>query len=346
MIYLDYAATTPISEKALQAYAEASKHFYGNSSSLHDIGSDAADLLELCREKLSGWLNCDRKGIYFTSGGTESNILAITSLIDARKHLGNHLITTECEHSSVYNLFKKLEKSGFKVTYVPVKKDGMIDLHALKNAVKDTTILASIQHVNSETGVIQPIRKIARILHKNNVLYHCDMVQSFGKIPVNIEELQIDSVSVSGHKVYGPKGVGAVYINPKIKWQPQLPGTTHEQGFRPGTVNVPGICSFTVAADEALEHMETEQQRIKALREELVSRLKKNPRITIEECKESQLPNILGLRIEGMEGQYAMLECNRSGLAISTGSACAIGMQEPSRTIMAMGRTKEGFFTK
>ncbi|AWI13665.1 cysteine desulfurase [Caldibacillus thermoamylovorans] len=343
MIYLDYAATTPMSENALDVFIQASKNFYGNASSLHDIGSTAANLLEASRRQLAKRLNCEQNGIYFTSGGSESSILAITSLIEAHKEKGNHLITTKCEHASIYHLFQKLEKNRFEVTYLPVDEYGMVSLDVLKQAIKKTTILASIQHANSEIGTVQPIKKIGEILHKKKVIFHCDAVQSFGKLPIDVKEMNIDSLSLSGHKIYGPKGVGAVYINPKLKWHPQLPGTTHESGFRPGTVNAPGIASFVTAADDICENMEKEGKRLSALREELINYLTASPaaKIVVEGSSVSRLPNILGLRIVGMEGQYVMLECNRYGLAISTGSACSVGMQAPSRTMKAIGRTDE-----
>jgi len=343
MIYLDYAATTPMSENALDVFIQASKNFYGNASSLHDIGSAAKNLLEESRRKLAKRLNCEQNGIYFTSGGSESSILAITSLIDANRKKGNHLITTTCEHASIFHLFQKLEKYGFEVTYLPVDKYGMVSLDVLRQTIKETTILASIQHANSEIGTVQPIKEIGEILHKKKVIFHCDTVQSFGKLPIDVKEMNIDSLSLSGHKIYGPKGVGAVYINPKLKWHPQLPGTTHESGFRPGTVNVPAIASFITAADDICKNMKEEGKRLSNLREELIDYLTVLPstKIIVEGSSHSHLPNILGLRIVGMEGQFAMLECNRYGLAISTGSACSIGMQAPSRTMKAIGRTDE-----
>jgi cysteine desulfurase len=343
MIYLDYAATTPMSENALDVFIQASKNFYGNASSLHDIGSTAANLLEASRRQLAKRLNCEQNGIYFTSGGSESSILAITSLIETHKEKGHHLITTKCEHASIYHLFQKLEKNGFEVTYLPVDEYGMVSLDVLKQAIKNTTILASIQHANSEIGTVQPIKAIGEILHEKQVIFHCDAVQSFGKLPIDVKEMNIDSLSLSGHKIYGPKGVGAVYINPKLKWHSQLPGTTHESGFRPGTVNVPGVASFVTAADDICKNMEKEGKRLSALRQELINYLTALPaaKIMVEGSSVSHLPNILGLRIVGMEGQFAMLECNRYGLAISTGSACSIGMQAPSRTMKAIGRTDE-----
>ncbi|MCU9612364.1 IscS subfamily cysteine desulfurase [Caldibacillus lycopersici] len=341
MIYLDYAATTPMSEEAMEVFIQASKNFYGNANSLHDIGSNAANLLEASREELAKLLHCQKEGIYFTSGGSESNILAITSLISANKHRGNHLITTKCEHSSILHLFQRLEQEGYEVTYLPVNQSGFVDLAALQNAVKDTTILVAIQHANSEIGTIQHINKIGKLLHERNVLFHCDAVQSFGKIPLHLDQEYIDSLSISSHKVYGPKGVGAVYINPRRKWNPQIPGSTHEGGLRPGTINIPGIAAFVTAATAIYDTMERENARLEALRELLIEKLTQLPtaKVVIEGDQRKHLPNIVGIRIIGMEGQLVMLECNRYGIALSTGSACSIGMQEPSSTLKALGRS-------
>jgi len=342
MIYLDYAATTPMSEEALHIYTETAKTYYGNPSSLHDIGGAAARLLEICRKELASLLNADEKGIYFTSGGTESNVLAIRSLIEAHRHKGNHLITTTTEHASLYNLFQRLESEGYNVTYLPVDEFGSIDLQYLEKAITPHTILASIHHANSEIGTIQPIRDIGQILRRHNVLFHSDCVQTFGKIHVDVEEMMIDSLSISGHKIYGPKGVGAVYIHPRIKWEPYLPNTTHENGFRPGTVNLPGITSFVTAAQYIHANLRQEQIRLKELREQLIAFISdKQLSIAIEGHPNHVLPNIVGLRIHGIEGQYTMLECNRYGIAISTGSACQVGKQAPSRAMIATGK-KEG----
>jgi cysteine desulfurase len=342
MIYLDYAATTPMSDEALEVFQQAAKKFYGNSSSLHDIGSNANILLETCRCKLASLLNVDKNGIYFTSGGSESNILALQSIIDTHRKNGNHLITSVCEHPSVYYFFKKLEKQGFEVTYLPINEYGVIDLNCLKQSIKSTTILASIQYANSEIGTIQPIDAISEILHNHNVIFHCDAVQAFGKISIDINKQKIDALSISSHKVYGPKGVGAVYINPNLSWNAQIPGTTHEKGFRPGTINVPGIASFTAAATNTCEMMIEERKRLAEIRNEILRLLKTNVpmEIVVEGDPTNHLPNILGLRITGMEGQLVMLEANRHGLAISTGSACSITNQKPSRTIKSLGRTE------
>lgn len=340
MIYLDYAATTPMSEEALDAYTEAAKKFYGNPSSLHDIGSEAENILEVCRGQLAQMINGEAEGIYFTSGGTESNILAIRSLISAHKEKGNHIITTKVEHSSVYHLCKQLETEGFEVTYLGVDKQGQVNVSEVKDAIRETTILASIHHVNSEIGTIQRIKDIGEVLHQANVLFHSDCAQSFGKLAIDVKKYKIDSLSVSSHKLYGPKGVGACYIDPTIQWMMQLPNTTHESGFRPGTVNVPGIVSFTSAAQFAMRSLAKNYEYDVALRNRFLFGIETiDYDNKIEGHSSEQLPSIIGLSVSGIQGQYLMLEFNRYGIAISTGSACQVGQQEPSRTMLAVGKS-------
>ncbi|WP_371069831.1 IscS subfamily cysteine desulfurase [Sediminibacillus sp. JSM 1682029] len=342
MIYMDHAATTPPREEALQMYMEASKHFFGNSSSLHDAGTQANRLLENCRNQLGQLLLADKDGIYFTSGGSESNILALQSLIEANAHKGNHLITSSIEHSSILHFFARMETLGYEVTYLPVDSHGLIDLEELKASIREETILASIQHGNGEIGTIQPINEIGNLLHSKGILFHSDCVQTFCKLPLTLADLPIDSISVSSHKVYGPKGVGAVYINPTVPYKALLPNTTHEKGFRPGTVNVPGIAAFVTAAELLQDEMPVNQERYKQLRSKFIELLSNMPvDVEIESSAVEQLPHIVGVRFPGVQGQYVMLECNRRGLAVSTGSACSSGQQDPSRTMQAIGRTDD-----
>lgn len=335
---MDYAATTPMSEEALQVYNEAARKLYGNTSSLHDQGTSAKDLLEMCRKELSKLINCNPQGIYFTSGGTESNILAVDSILRGNNK-GNHIITTATEHSSLLNYFTSLENEGFDITYLPVNSRGIICLDELEKSIKSETVLASIHHVNSEIGVIQPLKEIGKILKKNSVLFHSDCVQSFGKIPFDATHINIDSISISSHKIYGPKGVGAVYIRPGVEWNPQFSNTTHESGFRPGTVNVPGIAAFIAAAQLLCGQIGDNTNHINSLRQNLINGLKNLHQIHIIDAEEFQLPHIFGMLINGIEGQYSMLEFNRYGIAISTGSACQVGKQKPSKTMIAIGKS-------
>ena len=340
MIYLDYAATTPMSEEALHTYMKAASQYFGNEQSLHDIGGPASSLLQVCRKTFAEMIGGKEQGAFFTSGGSESNYLAIQSLLNARNK--KHIITTPMEHASIRNYFQSLQSEGYTITEIPVDEDGLIHLEDLETAITENTVLASIQHGNSEIGTVQNITEIGALLKKYNVLFHSDCVQTFGKLPINVFEMGIDSLSVSAHKIYGPKGVGACYINPQVRWAQIFPGTSHEKGFRPGTVNVPGIASFLTAAENILKNQQEENLRFKALRSYFLERLHTIPlEIEVEGHSTSCLPHIVGVTIKGIEGQYTMLECNRRGIAISTGSACQVGKQEPSKTMLAIGKTYE-----
>ncbi|HHY72866.1 MAG TPA: IscS subfamily cysteine desulfurase [Bacillus bacterium] len=342
MIYLDYAATTPMSEKALHVYSQVASQFFGNSSSLHDIGATAQTILEESRKTIASFINGDAKGIFFTSGGSESNYLAIHSLLKGQHKQGKHIISTKLEHSSIANTLDQLEESGYEITFIPVNEEGRVNLEALSEAIRPDTVLATIHHGNSEIGAIQDLVLIGELLNKHDILFHSDCVQTFGKIEIDAREAKLDSISISSHKIYGPKGVGACYINPARTWKAVIPNTTHESGFRPGTVNVPGIAAFVAAAEEVFPIIDSEQKRFTYLREMLINGIQSDA-WTITELGPSQqrLEHIIGLTVAGIEGQYVMLECNRYGVAISTGSACAVGMQKPSKTLVAIGKSKE-----
>ncbi|MFJ8529771.1 IscS subfamily cysteine desulfurase [Bacillus sp. NPDC094106] len=340
MIYLDYAATTPMSKDAIETYTKAAEQYFGNEQSLHDIGGSAASLLQVCREMFAEMIGGKEQGVFFTSGGSESNYLAIQSLLNARS--GKHIITTPVEHASIHSYFHSLAQQGYTITEIPVDTYGLINLDALEAAITDDTVLASIQHGNSEIGTVQPISEIGALLKKHHILFHTDCVQTFGKLPIDVTTMQIDSLSVSAHKIYGPKGVGACYINPQVRWGQVFPGASHERGFRPGTVNVPGIASFLTAAEHTLDNRDKEYARFKQLRSYFIDRLQSlSLEIQVEGHSTACLPHIIGVTIKGIEGQYTMLECNRHGIAISTGSACQIGKQEPSKTMLAVGKTYE-----
>lgn len=342
MIYLDFAATTPIREEVLHVYHDVAKQVYGNASSLHDIGTKADHALTLCRERLADLMNGQQDGVYFTSGGSEANIVGVRSLLLGNNEKGKHIITTEVEHASLYNLFQQLETEGYDVTFIGVDTNGQVQLDELRKAIRPDTVLASIQYANSETGVIQPIKEIGAILKQHHVIFHTDAVQAFGKIPLDIVACQIDSVSVASHKVYGPKGIGACYIAPSTRWKSQYVGATHEGGFRVGTVDVPSVVAFTSAAELMGQEAMKEQKRLQQLRERLIKKLVPlEHEITVEGHPKDQLANIVGLTFKRVQGQHIMLECNRYGIAISTGSACQVGQQHPSRMMLATGKTAE-----
>src|SRR5699024_5038494 len=267
MIYLDYAATTPMSEVALHVYNEAVKTHFGNASSLHDAGTKATEALQLCRKQHSLFINGEAEGVYFTSGGSESNVLAILSILKGQKHKGNHIITTEVEHASLYNVCKQLEGDGYEVTYLGTNEHGTVDVKALEEVIRPTTVLASIHHANGEIGALQPLKEIGEILAKHDVVFHTDCVQTYGELPIDVKAYQIDSLSVSSHKIYGPKGCGFCYIAPEVAWKEVLDGTTHEHGFRSGTVDVSGIMAFSAAAQQMMQGREARMAKYEELRQ-------------------------------------------------------------------------------
>ncbi|MBU9720766.1 MULTISPECIES: IscS subfamily cysteine desulfurase [Bacillaceae] len=344
MIYLDHAATTPMSRTALDVYVKAAEEFFANPSSLHEQGDKTKQLLDKCRSELSQLIHAHSDEIYFTSGGTESNIRALQSLYLGCKDKGNHVITTVLEHPSVQSFFVDLEKNGVEVTYLGVDTNGVISIEELEKSLRSDTILASIQHINSEIGVIQPIREIGNLLKKHGVLFHSDCVQSFGKIPIEVDTFSIDAISISSHKVYGPKGVGAVYLSRNTPWKAVDAFTSHEGGFRPGTVNTPGIAAFTTAAVDAVHQLDNSIKYMWELRALLINELSDiSHLITIEggTDSEKQLPHIIGLGIKGIEGQYMLLTLDRHGVCISTGSACQAGKQDPSIAMKALGKSTQ-----
>lgn len=339
MLYFDYAATTPIHPNALEAFVQASTQFYGNTSSLHDYGTYAKELLEISREKFAHLIGVKKEGIIFTSGGTESNVLGIQTLLSSLPKEKNHIIVSQLEHASIYQYVEKLRKEGYEITYLEHLEDGRMNIQHLLQHITDRTGLVIIQHVNSETGIIQPIKLISAILKEQNIFLHVDCVQSLGKIQI---PLTSDSISVSGHKVYGPKGVGACIFPSIHTLTPALPHITHEFGYRAGTVNTPSICAFVTAVEILLENQASELERITALRKEFISQLNNyHLSFKVIESKLHQLPHIIALTFERTQGQTVLLELNRLGIAISTGTACQIGQQEPSRVMLAIGKSIE-----
>jgi cysteine desulfurase len=338
MNYFDYAATTPVDPESLHVFRTVSEEFWGNPSSLHDIGGKAQHLLTNCREKLASMLGVPTKGIYFTSGGTEGNHLALVTLALSRQGKGKHIIIGGAEHSSLHASTGFLEQWGFTVTKIPFTSEGFINLERLEESISDQTAVVSIGHVNGEIGTIQPLHYIKNLLRNRDILLHSDMVQSFGKIDITEYSSMVDSFTLSSHKIYGPKGIGALYINPGLDVNPMIPGQTHEDGFRGGTVNLPGIAGFITAADRC--HQSFATPHYIGLRTHFLSQLEEqlSGRYTLYEGPaHAQLPHVIGLGIHGLEGQWLMLECNRRGIGISTGSACGAGSQDMSKTLASMG---------
>ncbi|WLR48296.1 IscS subfamily cysteine desulfurase [Halobacillus litoralis] len=329
--YFDYAATCPVDEDALEAYIHATRNYSANTKSLHDSGTKAHALLEQCRNTIAGLMGVEQEGVYFTSGGTESNEIAIHALLKAGR--GKHIITTDAEHSSVRNFIQKYEGEGYKVTRVPLNEAGSVNLKDVERAVQEDTVLMAIQHVNSDIGTVQPIRELSDVCRSYGILFHSDCVQSFGKVTMEEVAPYVDSLSVSAHKLYGPKGVGAVYIRPTLSFAPKIPGGTHEGGVRAGTVNTPGIAGFTVAAEKMVRERHRIESKILELKETF---LRTGEWKVVGDTADHAVP-IIGLILPEMEGQFAMLEGNRRDFHFSTGSACHAGSQEPPGTLIAMG---------
>lgn len=343
MIYLDYAATTPMSSTSLQAYQQAAEQFYANSSSLHDAGTEAKRALEGSRKAIATLMDVPYRGLHFTGSGSEANFLALVSLARSRDASLNHIISTDVEHSSIRNSLSWLEKAGFEITRLPVEPDGRVSPDNVAKSLRDQTALVSIQHVNSEIGSVQPLQKIGSLLKGHPAFFHSDLVQSFGKIDLKPLQCGLDSFSISAHKVHGPKGLGAAWTDPSISWKPFIPETVHEHGFRPGTVDVPATVSFAVAAKEAVRHRDENLKKVTRLKTLLIGVLREQlpEHLFIEGNPAVCSPYILGLRIHGMEGQYAMLECSQQNVGFSTGSACQVNEQKPSATLLSMGRSEE-----
>lgn len=342
LIYFDYAATTPIDSEALQVFVEASQQFYGNSSSLHDCGSKAAQLLDLSRQQLAALLQVNKESVIFTSGGSESNVLAIETLLSSKIKQKNHILMSQIDHASLHQYVGKLKQQGYEISELHHLPDGTVDLNHLRSNLTEQTCIVIIQHVNSEIGVVQPIQEIHNILRGRGIFLHVDCVQSFAKLPLETISKACDSMAISSHKVYGPKGVGAVIFPHHHKLKPSLPNVTHEFGFRAGTVNVPGIAAFVTAAKKLTSILHEELSRISVLRVQLIALLRQeNIDFEVIESETNQLPHILALTFSGLQGQSLMIELNRLGFAVSTGSACQIDKQEPSKAMLAIGKSHE-----
>ncbi len=344
-IYLDNAATTPIDPRVID---EINKHFletYGNSSSLHSIGQKAGQVLLKSREIIASFINANRDDILFTSSGTEADNLAIFGVASKNKERGNHIITSSIEHHAVENPYKELEKNGFELTFLPVDKYGLIDLKDLEDAITSKTLLISIMFANNEIGTIEPIKEIGIIAKKYNVIFHTDAVQAFGKVQIDVNDMNIDLLSASAHKLYGPKGVGLLYIRNKgIRegWgkfiDPIMYGGGHERNMRPSTVNVPGIAGFAKAVEIAKEEMEGESKRQIKLRDKIIKWVTENIEDTYLNGHPTQrLPNNVNLIFKYIEGESIVLDLDMEGIATSTGSACSSDSLEPSHVLLAIG---------
>ena len=344
-IYMDYAATTPVDNDVLKEMLPYFKDVFGNPSSIHSWGRTAFNAVEKAREQIAKLLNSDADEIIFTPGATESDNLAIKGVAynnkDKRDTKGAHIITSVVEHPAVLEVCKHLEKQGFNVEYLPVDKYGLIKLDDLKNTISKNTFLITIMYANNEIGTVEPIEEIGKISKKHDILFHTDAVQAIGKIPIDINKLNLDLLSISSHKIYGPKGTGALFIRKGVKLTPLAHGGGHEKGFRSSTLNTPGIIGLGKACEIGLKEMQKDTKHMKNLRDLLIK-----DTLKIEECylnghPEKRLVNNAHFRFSAIEGESLNLMLDDRGIAASTGSACSSKKLEASHVLLALGLKPE-----
>ena len=339
-IYFDNHATTPVDPRVLEAMLPYFTEHFGNAASRnHSYGWTAEDAVEKSRKQIASLIGATSKEIVFTSGATESNNLAIKGVAEMYAEKGNHIITAATEHKATLDTCKHLEKKGCRITYLPVKGDGLIDLDMLRDAITDKTILVSIMYANNEIGVVQPIAEIGKLCKEKGVLFHTDAVQACGKIPVNVIADGVDLLSLSAHKMYGPKGVGALYVRrkgPRVQLTAQMDGGGHERGMRSGTLNVPGIAGLGAACEISQNDMPTESVRLRGLRDRLRATLEANlEEVYINGSMEHRLPHNLNMSFAYVEGESLLMGIN--DIAVSSGSACTSATLEPSYVLKALG---------
>jgi cysteine desulfurase len=339
-IYMDNHATTPVDPRVFQTMTPYFTGTFGNAASRnHSFGWEAEEAVEQARKQIASIIGATAKEIVFTSGATESNNLAIKGVAEMYAEKGNHIITAATEHKAVLDTCKRLEKDGLRVTYLPVQQNGLVDLDQLQAAITDKTILITIMYANNEIGVLQPIAEIGKLAHARGVLFHTDATQAVGKVPVYVTKDNIDLASISAHKMYGPKGVGALYVrrrNPRVQLTAQIDGGGHERGMRSGTLNVPGIVGLGAACEFAQKEMPEESKRLEYLRDKLKDRLLAGlDEVYINGTMEHRLPNNLNISFAYVEGESLLMGIN--DVAVSSGSACTSATLEPSYVLKALG---------
>ncbi|MBN8683133.1 MAG: IscS subfamily cysteine desulfurase [Chitinophagales bacterium] len=340
LIYLDNNATTPCDPRVVDTMVPYFYEKHGNAASRsHQFGWEAEDAVDYAREQIAKLLNVEDKEIIFTSGATESNNLALKGVFEMYAKKGNHIITAETEHKAILDTCKHLEKAGAEITYLKVQEDGLVNLAELEAAIKPSTILVSLMWANNETGVIQPMREIAQLCEKHGVLFHSDATQAVGKIPTHPREIGVHLMSFTAHKMYGPKGVGALYVsrkNPRVKVTAQMDGGGHERGMRSGTLNVPGIVGFGKAAEIAMHEMAQDAERVSKLRDKLEHTLTQMEETKVNGNINSRMPHVSNISFKHVEGEGLMMTFNQN-IAVSSGSACTSASLEPSYVLVSMG---------
>ncbi|QSQ10009.1 Cysteine desulfurase IscS [Koleobacter methoxysyntrophicus] len=341
-IYVDHAATTPIRSEVLEEMMPYLTERFGNPSSIYSYGREAKKAIEEAREKVAKAIGADPLEIYFTGSGTEADNWAIIGTAFANRNKGNHIITSSIEHHAVLHTCEYLEKQGFSVTYLPVDEFGMVKLETLKKSINDRTILVTIMHANNEIGTIQPIKEIGEFLKEKDITFHTDAVQTVGKIPVNVKGLKVDMLSLSAHKIYGPKGIGALYIRKGIKIHPYIHGGAQERKRRAGTENVAGIVGLGKAIELAISNMEGQREYLTSLRDKLIKGIQeKIPYVRINGHPTQRLPHNVNMCFEFIEGESLLLNLDMKGICASSGSACTSGSLEPSHVLLAIGLPHE-----
>jgi cysteine desulfurase len=341
-IYLDNSATTRVDDQVLEAMIPCFTENFGNASSIHTFGQDARAAVEEARGSVAELLGAEPREVVFTSGGTESDNTALWGVYRSRQRRGNHFITSRIEHPAILATCKALESDGAEVTYVPVDASGRVDPASVAAAVRENTALISIMHANNETGIIQPIEEISAIARAHGILMHTDAVQTVGKVPVKVKDLGVDLLSVSGHKLHAPKGVGVLYVRKGTRFVPFMTGGTHERKQRAGTENVPGIVGLGRAARLAAERLPEMSTGVAGLRDRLERQIcERIPGVRPNGSHQFRVPHITNLAFEGLEGEAAVIALDLEGVAVSTGAACSSGALEPSHVLIAMGLRPE-----
>ena len=342
-VYLDNNATTPLHPRVLEAMLPYYEDLFGNPSSIHNFGREVWGHVVDARQRVARYLGCDPSEIYFTSGGTEADNLAIIGTAYANADRGRHLITSPIEHHAILESCHFLEKQGFEVTFLPVDGFGFVDPDSLKRAIRKDTILVSIMHVNNETGVMQDIPALSSVARESGVYFHTDAVQSTGKVPINLEDFGVDMLSASAHKINGPKGNGLLYIKRGTRVRPLMHGGSHENGMRAGTENVAGIIGLYKSLEISLEVMESELARYEKFSQRMLEGLRKSvPDIVLNGPEDKgRLKNTLNISFKGVESEAIILSLDIEGIAVASGSACSSGSTEPSHVLMAMGAKPE-----
>lgn len=341
-IYFDHAATTSTKKEVIDAMLPYFTESFGNPSSIYKFATHNKNAIDTAREQVAKAIGAHDNEIFFTSGGTEADNWAIKGIAESYQSKGNHIITTTIEHHAVLHTCEYLEKKGYEVTYLPVDGDGLISLEALKGAIKDTTILISIMFANNEIGATQPIEEIGKIAKEKGVLFHTDAVQAVGHVPIDVHAMNIDLLSLSGHKFYGPKGVGALYVRKGVKLKAFIHGGAQEKGRRAGTENVPSIVGLGKAIELCTEHMESESARQAELRDYLISQvLEKVPYCRLNGHRTKRLPNNANFSFQFIEGEALLIMLDLKGVCASSGSACTSGSLDPSHVLLGIGLPHE-----